>query len=76
MNHCAGGVATDRFDMLKPLKDWVERGIAPASVPAEASNPGYFGVASRTRPLCPYPQYAHYSGSGDINAASNFSCRP
>ncbi len=52
------------------------RGIAPASVPAEASNPGYFGVASRTRPLCPYPQYAHYSGSGDINAASNFSCRP
>lgn len=29
MNHCAGGVATDRFDMLKPLEDWVERGIAP-----------------------------------------------
>ncbi len=75
MNHCAGGVATDRFDMLAPLEDWVERGIAPRSVPAEASNPGYFGVASRSRPLCPYPQYAHYNGSGDINVASNFSCR-
>ncbi len=75
MNHCAGGVATDRFDMLTPLEDWVERGVAPASVPAEASNPGYFGVASRTRPLCPYPQYAHYNNSGDINVASNFSCR-
>ena len=75
MNHCAGGVATDRFDMLTPLEDWVERGIAPASVPAEASNPGYFGVASRSRPLCPYPQYAHYNGSGDINVASSFSCR-
>ncbi len=75
MNHCAGGVATDRFDMLTPLEDWVERGIAPASVPAQASNPGYFGVASRTRPLCPFPQYAHYTGSGDINLASNFSCR-
>ena len=75
MNHCAGGVATDRFDMLTPLEDWVERGIAPASVPAEASNPGYFGVASRSRPLCPYPQYAHYNGSGDINIASSFGCR-
>ena len=29
----------------------------------------------RTLPLCPYPQYAHYDGSGDIDAASNFSCR-
>ena len=75
MNHCAGGVATDRFDMLTPLEDWVERGIAPASVPAEASNPGYFGVTRRSRPLCPYPQYAHYNGSGDINAASSFACR-
>ena len=46
-----------------------------ASVPAEASSPGYFGVASRSRPLCPYPQYAHYNGSGDINVASSFVCR-
>ena len=75
MNHGAGGVATDRFDMLTPLEDWGARGIAPASVPAEAANPGYFGVASRSRPLCPYPQYAHYSGSGDINLASSFGCR-
>ena len=75
MNHCGGGVATDRFDMLTPLENWVERGIAPESVPAEATNPGYFGVASRTRPLCPYPKYAHYNNSGDINVASNFSCR-
>lgn len=75
MNHCAGGVATDRFDMLTPLEAWVERGVAPDSVVAEASNPGYFGVASRTRPLCPYPKFAQYNNSGDINVASNFTCR-
>jgi len=75
MNHCAGGMATDRFDMLTPLENWVERGQSPDSVPAEASNPGYFGVASRTRPLCPYPQFARYGGSGDINVASNFTCQ-
>ncbi len=75
MNHCQGGMATDRFDMLTALENWVERRTPPARVYAEASKPGYFGVASRSRPLCPYPQYAHYNGSGDINVASNFSCK-
>ena len=75
MNHCQGGMATDRFDMLTALENWVERRAPPASIYAEASKPGYFGVASRSRPLCPYPQYAHYNNSGDINVASNFSCR-
>ena len=50
-------------------------GIAPQSVPAEASNPGYFNVASRTRPLCAYPSYARYAGVGDINVAASFTCR-
>ncbi len=27
-----------------------------------------------TRPLCPYPQYAQYRGSGDTNDAANFDC--
>jgi len=25
-------------------------------------------------PLCPYPQQAHYKGSGDPNRAENFAC--
>jgi len=29
----------------------------------------------RTRPLCAYPQYAHYKGTGNPEDASNFSCR-
>lgn len=75
MNHCSGGPATDSFDMLPQLVDWVERGTAPASVTARASNPGYFNVAARTRPLCPYPQQARYTGRGDINDAANFRCQ-
>lgn len=27
-----------------------------------------------SRPLCPYPKYARYNGSGDINSAASFSC--
>jgi len=76
MNHGSGGPATDKFDTLTALEDWVERGVAPESILATAVNPGFFGVASRTRPLCPYPTWAHYNGTGDINLASSFTCRP
>lgn len=31
MGHCSGGPATDQFDMLASLVDWVERGVAPAT---------------------------------------------
>ncbi len=74
MAHGSGGPATDRFDMLPQLVDWVEKGTAPDSVTAQASNPGYFNTNQRTRPLCPYPKQARYKGNGDINAAENFSC--
>ena len=75
MAHCSGGPGTDKFDMLPQLVEWVEKGVAPDSVVAAASNPGYFGVTSRTRPLCPYPKQTRYKGSGDINDAANFTCQ-
>ncbi len=75
MGHCRGGPATDSFDMLPQLVQWVEQGQAPDAVPAKASAPGYFNVAARSRPLCPWPQQARYLGSGDINDARNFACR-
>ena len=74
MNHCGGGPSTDDFDMFPAIVNWVEKGVAPDNVVATASNPGYFGVESRSRPLCPYPKQARYKGSGDINDADNFRC--
>lgn len=76
MNHCRGGPSTDTFDMLTPLVEWVEKGTAPSKIIATASAPAYFGaaVAARSRPLCPHPTYARYSGRGDINDAANFFC--
>ncbi len=75
MAHCSGGPATDRFDMLPQLVAWVEKGEAPDAVVATAANPGYFGVAARSRPLCPHPKQARHDGRGDINEAASFSCR-
>lgn len=74
MNHCRGGPATDSFDMLAPLVQWVEEGKAPDSVTAKASTPSYFNVAARSRPLCPHPKQARYRGTGDINDAASFRC--
>ncbi len=64
MNHCAGGPATDQFDMLSALVDWVEQGKAPASVTASARGAGTpmpnaevqaNWSAQRTRPAVPLP---------------------
>ncbi len=70
MGHCGGGARTlDRFDLLSALVDWVEHGRAPDSVIATgASAPG------ESRPLCPFPAYAKYTGSGDARAAANYTC--
>jgi feruloyl esterase len=72
MGHCGGGeAALDSFDLLGGVVDWVEKGTAPAAVPATGR-----ALPGRSRPLCPYPQYAHYTGKGDPQDARNFECRP
>jgi hypothetical protein len=72
-NHCAGGRATDQIDGLSAVVDWVEKGTAPDRIlAAAAANHPLF--PNRTRPLCPFPQYARYNGSGSIEDAANFTC--
>lgn len=71
MSHCSGGIGTDRFDSMSVIVDWVEKNKAPERI--EASHVTNNQV-TRTRPLCPYPQVAKYSGQGSIDEAKNFSC--
>jgi pimeloyl-ACP methyl ester carboxylesterase len=73
MNHCAGGPATDSYDGLSAIVDWVENGVAPDRVMASAL-PSNRYFPNRTRPLCPYPAYARYTGTGNIDDASSFVC--
>src|SRR5580765_4769669 len=73
MNHCAGGPATDSFDGLGAIVDWVEKGAAPARIDASAS-PRTTYFTGRTRPLCPYPAYARYSGTGSVEDGASFRC--
>ena len=72
MNHCGGGNGTAAFDMLAALEQWVEKGSAPAQIPAARVADG---KTDRTRPLCAYPQVAAYKGSGSTEEAVNFVCK-
>jgi hypothetical protein len=70
MSHCQGGAATDSWDGLAALVEWVERGTAPERIVANGT--GVF--PGRSRPLCPHPEYARYDGRGDPEDAASFTC--
>lgn len=63
------------YDIMAALDRWVEQGVAPAKIIStkfKDDDPKQ-GVA-RTRPVCPYPEVAKYTGSGSIDDAANFVC--
>jgi feruloyl esterase len=86
MDHCAGGEGVSEFDTLGTIDAWATSGHAPNRI--EAMRPAMAGglpgappagppPAPRepmARPLCPYPMYARYDGTGDPQAASSFVC--
>ena len=65
------GVFIPNWDSLAALEGWVQQGLAPATGVAVDAVPGTYG---RTRPLCQYPAWPKYRGSGSMDAAVNFSC--
>ncbi len=68
MAHCRGGAGPDAFDTIGALEQWREKNITPATLPATNRRSGL------SRPLCAYPQYAKYGGSGDLKDAANWAC--
>ena len=83
MGHTRGGPATDQFDALSALVQWVEHGEAPDRILAAGRGAGNRGgvntelpadwPANRSRPLCVYPKVARYK-SGDSELADSFVC--
>jgi hypothetical protein len=70
MGHCGGGDGPFVFDAISTIDQWVETGHAPERI--VVSNPP--GASTRTRPLCPHPQEAVYTGSGSTDEEKNFKC--
>lgn len=75
MPHGQGGNAADAFDLLGALVAWVEEGTAPGVVGAAFRDDNEEAAvnAGATRPLCPYPRVARYTGS-DPQSAGSFAC--
>jgi feruloyl esterase len=73
MGHCGGGEGADQIDYLGYLEAWVERGEAPDRMIGAHAGGAPGTPPAFTRPVFPYPQYARYAGTGDVNDARNFS---
>ena len=72
MGHCAGGAGPNQANWMSAIERWREAGKAPDRIEAARV------VGNRlemTRPLCPYPEVAHYTGVGSTNDAANFVCK-
>jgi hypothetical protein len=65
------GAFTLQWDSLTALDTWVETGKAPESPVVTDGAPTTKG---RTRPLCEYPSWPRYNGTGDVNSAASYAC--
>ncbi len=85
VGHCGNGVGASPLTVTLPdgqsqifddLVNWVENGVVPQSagdsthIGILATGPGTFG----TRPVCPWPTTAIYTGTGSTALASNYTC--
>lgn len=66
MGHGSGGASV--FDSLGSLESWVEKGVAPDAMTASTPQGSLF------RPVCRFPYWPKYNGSGAANSASSFTC--
>ena len=56
------------FDSIGAMEAWREKGVTPTQLT------GFNPQTSLTRPICSYPQYTKYKGTGNIKDAANWTC--
>jgi hypothetical protein len=66
----AAGSSLSQVDWATAIINWVEAGTAPTQLTYAFRS----GTTNRTMPICQYPAHAQYKGTGDVNAAANFTC--
>lgn len=76
VQHCFGGAGPDTVDLLSAVSKWVEEGQRPsgAGLTLRKADPASMPTGIIERPLCPYPKYPRYSGTGSEKAASSYTC--
>ena len=82
VNHGGEGLKADGqpvpsdVDLLGALDSWADKGEAPGTLTqvTQEANAPFKVVASR--PMCRFPLYPRYNGTGDPASASSFTCSP
>lgn len=70
MGH-GSGVFKPSWDSLGALEAWTDNGTPPAGpIVVDTAS----ATAGRSRPLCEYPGWPKYSGSGAVNSAASYGC--
>ncbi|SEM06276.1 feruloyl esterase [Variovorax sp. YR750] len=76
VQHCAGGVGPDTVDLVDAVAKWREGGTKPSTQNIVATKMDLTTKAPvLTRPLCKYPSFPKYKGSGDVNSADSYTCQ-
>ena len=70
VGHCGGGAGPQPQNIFDAVVNWVEHGTAPDTILASKAITG----GTQTRPLCPYPKFAVWTGTGSKDNAANFVC--
>ncbi|PYH40477.1 putative feruloyl esterase [Aspergillus saccharolyticus JOP 1030-1] len=66
VHHCEGGNGPVPVDPLSQVVEWVEDGVVPETLLAQAAD-------GRTRALCPWPLVSVYN-SGDVMDERSYTC--
>jgi pimeloyl-ACP methyl ester carboxylesterase len=65
------GIFNAKYEGLTSLVEWVEKGHAPGTLVAIDESPATKG---RTRPMCVFPSWPKYAGTGSVDAAASYRC--
>jgi hypothetical protein len=71
VGHCGGGDGPSPTGPFETVVNWVEKGVAPATIPASRRRENGTVLS---RPLCAYPMTAKWTGSGSTDDAASFVC--
>lgn len=70
LGHAVSSQFNGTWDSLTALEQWAEKSTAPTAQVTRDT----VGVPGRTRPLCDYPKWPQYKGTGDVNLAASYNC--
>jgi feruloyl esterase len=72
VGHVMDGPGPQTMDLIDAMDQWVEAGQAPDNL--VASKLAADGAVLYQRPMCQYPAFPRYKGTGDMTKATSFTC--